>query len=339
MKKSILTISFLFCFNAMFSQDYNNKENSDSHSETTSQKKYKLYSDIYNIEGASSNLLANDKQRQVESLQRVDEYLNEQRLFEEEQKKNQKEQEEAFQRNITNYYAQSGIGAIPVNQYNAITQQYPNNKVLSASEQSIYPDSQLRVKKNISIFEAFFQGLGSTIFGILFITLIIGALRILFSRKTSTNQIENKGKMILPEDLENELTINIKSTEKKDKINYNEIIKNKFADLRQVFNNRITRISKKIKTLNPNEMVILSVAIGAFSFIILGYGFAEKERFVYYKGEKYYVSRDEEYSDLETATKLNYGLAFPGFIITVGISYLFLNSKKKVQKNNNDNYV
>src|SRR5690606_26040984 len=284
MKKSILTISFLFCFNAMFSQDYNNKENSDSHSETTSQKKYKLYSDIYNIEGASSNLLANDKQRQVESLQRVDEYLNEQRLFEEEQKKNQKEQEEAFQRNITNYYAQSGIGAIPVNQYNAIAQQYPNNKVLSASEQSIYPDSQLRVKKNISIFEAFFQGLGSTIFGILFITLIIGALRILFSRKTSTNQIENKGKMILPEDLENELTINIKSTEKKDKINYNEIIKNKFADLRQVFNNRITRISKKIKTLNPNEMVILSVAIGAFSFIILGYGFAEKERFVYYKG-------------------------------------------------------
>lgn len=332
MIRSILTISIFFCYNAMFSQEYNSKKNSKYYSENTQQKKYefqdyKAFEDYYNLQ-----------ESQQQSLQRVDEYLNEQALFKEQQKKKQNEAEEAFQRDIVNYYSKSNIRAMPVNEYKAIAQQHLKNKALPVSEQSIYPNSELRVKKNISIFEAFFQGLGSTILGILFITLIIGVLRILFSRKTSTNQIENKEKMILPEDLENELTINIRSTEKKDKINYNEIIKNKLADLRQVFNNRITRISKKIKTLNPNEMIILSVAIGAFSFIILGYGFAEKERFVYYKGGKYYISRDEEYSDLETTTKLNYGLAFPGFIITAGISYLFLNSKKKVQKNNNDNY-
>ena len=49
-------------------------------------KNYKLYSDVFGIEDASSNLLANDKQRQAESLQRVDAYLDEQRLFEEELK-------------------------------------------------------------------------------------------------------------------------------------------------------------------------------------------------------------------------------------------------------------
>src|SRR5690606_4598306 len=98
------------------------------------------------------------------------------------------------------------------------------------------------------------------------------------------------------------------------------------------------RISKKIKTLNYSEIIILSVSVGAVFFLILGYGFADKERFVYHKGEKYYLSKDVINSDMETITKLNYGLAFPGFIITAGICYLFLNSKKKVQKNNNDNY-
>lgn len=144
------------------------------------------------------------------------------------------------------------------------------------------------------------------------------------------------------ENLENEpiktQNFDIENIEKKESIDYTELIKNKLADLRQVFNNGITRISKKIKTLNPNEIIILSVAIGAFAFIILGYGFADIEKFGYVDGEKYYVSRDEEYSDLETVTKLNYGLAFPVFIITAGISYLFLNSKKKGQNNNNDNY-
>jgi|SRR5690554_856274 len=147
-----------------------------------------------------------------------------------------------------------------------------------------------------------------------------------------------------PENLENEpikiQSFDTENIEKQERVDYTELVKNKLTDLNKVLENSniITRISKKIKTLNPSEIIILSVAIGAFAFIILGYGFADIEKFGYVDGEKYYVSRDAEYSDLETTTKLNYGLAFPGFIITAGISYLFLNSKKKGQNNNNGNY-
>ena len=125
--------------------------------------------------------------------------------------------------------------------------------------------------------------------------------------------------------------VDIGSIEKQDKINYKRLVKNKLTDLNKVLENSniITRISKKIKTLNYSEIIIVSVAVGAIFFLILGYGFADKERFVYHKGEKYYLSKDVMYSDMETITKLNYGLAFPGFIITAGICYLFLNSKKK----------
>lgn len=329
MKKIILTIPFFLCFTILFSQE----------PQSTGKKRYIPLSDLLgNKKHANEQSFFNHEEFYDEVGRTMSQGIDQELLKQEEQRKKEKELEEAFNNDITNYYSQSGTGAIPANEYNAIAQQHSKQQVLPVSKQSVYPDSELRVKKNISIFEAFFQGLGSTILGILFITLIIGTLRILSSRKTSTNQIKNNEKMILPEDLENELTINIRSTEKKDKINYNEIIKNKLADLRQVFNNRITRISKKIKTLNYSEIIIVSVAVGAIFFLILGYGFADKERFVYHKGEKYYLSKDETYSDIETTTKLNYGLAFPSFIITAGICYLFLNSKKKVQKNNNDNY-
>src|SRR5690554_600623 len=190
MKKSILTILFFFCFNPMFPQEYNSKENSESYSGNTQQKKsgfqeYKAFEDFHNLQ-----------ESQKQSLQRIDEHLNEQALLKEQQKKKQNEAEEAFQKDITNYYSQSGIGAMPVNQYNAIAQQYSKNQVLPVSKQSVYSNSELRVKKNVSIFEALFQGFGSTIIGILFITLIIAALRILFSKKKSDNQFKNNQNMV-----------------------------------------------------------------------------------------------------------------------------------------------
>lgn len=88
-------------------------------------------------------------------------------------------------------------------------------------------------------------------------------------------------------------------------------------------------ILPKLRSLNHNEIIILSIAIGAFCFILLAYGFAEIEKFAYVRGEKYYVSRDVDDTDIETTIKLNYGLAFPSFIITAGLCYLFLNNNKK----------
>ena len=81
---------------------------------------------------------------------------------------------------------------------------------------------------------------------------------------------------------------------------------------------------KKSK-MNNNEIIILSIVIGVFIALIMGYAFSQSYD-INYRGIKVYGKKGD-YSEF------NYLLSFGSFIIVAGISYLFLNKRKKTDKN------
>jgi len=84
---------------------------------------------------------------------------------------------------------------------------------------------------------------------------------------------------------------------------------------------------KKIK-LNSNEIIILSVVIGVFIALIMGYAFTQK--YDCEQGIKVYKANGD-YSEF------NYLLSFGVFIIVSGISYLFLKRIRVSEKGTNNN--
>jgi len=87
---------------------------------------------------------------------------------------------------------------------------------------------------------------------------------------------------------------------------------------------------KKIK-LNHNEIIILSVVIGVFIALIMGYVFS-KDYYINDDGHKVYgVSR--YYTE---SSEFNYLLAFGSLIIVSGISYLYFKKIKFADKSTID---
>lgn len=72
-----------------------------------------------------------------------------------------------------------------------------------------------------------------------------------------------------------------------------------------------------LNSLTHNEIIIISVIIGILVFLLFGYGFSETVKKFHSNGRYNYV------------TEFNFILGFTSFIITSGITYLFLNSKRK----------
>jgi tetrahydromethanopterin S-methyltransferase subunit C len=86
---------------------------------------------------------------------------------------------------------------------------------------------------------------------------------------------------------------------------------------------------KKKLSLNSNEIIILSVVIGMFVALILGYIFSQ--HYSYYKGIKVYGKYDYHYLSKDS-TEFNYLLAFGCFIVVSGISYIRLKRKSISKK-------
>ena len=94
-----------------------------------------------------------------------------------------------------------------------------------------------------------------------------------------------------------------------------------------------------VKHFNHSEIIIISVIIGVVIFLLLGYTFGEEQLYEY----SYVNGYDSERGRLPKGERLhlhfstntvnhfyfNYVLAISGFILSTGISYLFLNYKRK----------
>jgi len=87
-------------------------------------------------------------------------------------------------------------------------------------------------------------------------------------------------------------------------------------------------MKKKRLNLNSNEIIILSVVIGVFIALVLGYIFPQKYDII--RGIKVHGKRHDDFSEF------NYLLAFCSFVITLGISYIYLIRKSNERNNNND---
>lgn len=100
-------------------------------------------------------------------------------------------------------------------------------------------------------------------------------------------------------------------------------------------------IKEKIYSLDKTEAIVVSVVIGAVIFLILGYCFGQSEYYWYnhYDKKNMRVSKeiyDEARNDSITYSSftINYALGFIGFIISSGLSYLFLNKNaNEIRKN------
>lgn len=106
--------------------------------------------------------------------------------------------------------------------------------------------------------------------------------------------------------------------------NLENLVKNKTITFLQFTN----QLNKRLSKLDKNEIIIISIVIGSIFFIILGYTFGERQYFNGI-GKRINQSRYYETSDFSTSVSINYVLGIIGFIITSGISYLYLNSKRK----------
>lgn len=88
--------------------------------------------------------------------------------------------------------------------------------------------------------------------------------------------------------------------------------------------------SNWLKSLSHNEIIIISLIIGAAIFLLLGYNLGETEK-IYYNTQSSTGSalRIKYSSHKEEIFRFNYATAFAGFIISSGISYLLLNKVRK----------
>lgn len=83
--------------------------------------------------------------------------------------------------------------------------------------------------------------------------------------------------------------------------------------------------------LNHNEIIILSVVIGAFIALIMGYVFS-RDYYINDSNQKVYGWN----SYYTVSQEFNYLLSFGSLIIVSGISYLYLKKRKNSNKNTND---
>jgi len=83
--------------------------------------------------------------------------------------------------------------------------------------------------------------------------------------------------------------------------------------------------------LNHNEIIILSVVIGVFMALIMGYVFSS-DYYIDNGGHKVY-GQSEYYT---VSSEFNYILSFGSFIIVSGISYLYLNKRGFPKKDKNE---
>lgn len=110
--------------------------------------------------------------------------------------------------------------------------------------------------------------------------------------------------------------------------NFENKVKNSTVKTLQFINNK--NKLNWMKSLSQNEVIIVSLIIGAIIFLLLGYGFGDTER-IYYntQSSRGYSDRISYSSHKEDIFKFNYATAFAGFIISSGISYLLLNKIRK----------
>lgn len=119
--------------------------------------------------------------------------------------------------------------------------------------------------------------------------------------------------------------------------NFENNVREKTIKLLHFINDK--RKLKYFSSFNHNEIIIISVIIGVVIFLLLGYSFGEEQSYEYsyvngYESERGRLTRGER-RNLHFSTNtvnhfyFNYILAISGFILSSGISYLFLNSKRK----------
>ena len=88
----------------------------------------------------------------------------------------------------------------------------------------------------------------------------------------------------------------------------------------------------KKKKLTNNKVIVLSIVIGAFVALIIGYTFPYE--YDVYDGIKVHL-KDTGYSKNDYS-EFNCLLAFGSFIITLGIFYLLLMRNNALQKEDNN---
>lgn len=76
------------------------------------------------------------------------------------------------------------------------------------------------------------------------------------------------------------------------------------------------------KNLTNKEITIISIVLGTIVALILGYTFGEVQ---YITSKGYRLKEPNDYTN--EVFKINYLLFFCGFIISAGLSYLFLTRK------------
>jgi hypothetical protein len=93
---------------------------------------------------------------------------------------------------------------------------------------------------------------------------------------------------------------------------------------KKTIKNRLQNTLNFIYSLDNHEIIIVCMVFSVIIFLILGYGFIEEQYFTP-KG----IRRTDYDYGYDIFTRFNYLIGVSGSLISFGVSYLYLNSKKK----------